>query len=110
MPVVNSLDDLGGSSTPITEDQLHKILNSIALKIVNINTADGYLGAIDYEEYGEGGHRVYFSNSLKGLLDQHRYFSELLANPELRGDIGLVITNNIPPDMVTGDDDTSRLQ
>lgn len=110
MPVVNSLDNLGGSSTPITEDQLHQILNAIALKIVNINHADGYLGAIDYEEYGEGGHRVYFSNSLKALLDQHRYFSELLASPELRGDIGLVLTQSIPPDMVTGDDDSSRLQ
>lgn len=110
MPVVNSLDDLGGSGTPITEEQLHKILNSITLKMMNIDHADGYLGAIDYEEYGEGGHRVYFSNSLKGLLDQHRYFSELLASPELRGDIGMVLTQNIPPDMVTGDNDTSRLQ
>ena len=110
MPVVNSLDDLGGSGVPITEEQLHKILNAITLKIVNINHSDGHLSAIDYEEHGESGHRVYFSNTLKGLVEQHKYFSGLLASPELRGDIGIAFTQSVPPDMVTGDDDTNRLQ
>lgn len=110
MPIINSLDELGGSGEPITEEQLHKVLNSIVVKIMNIDHGDGYAGSTDYEEFGESGHRVYFSNTLKGLVEQHKYFSQLLANPELRGDIGMVLTRSIPPDMVTGDNDSSRLQ
>lgn len=110
MPVVNDLDSLGGSSTPLTDEQLHQILNKITLKIVNIQFGDGYLGAIDHEEFGDTGHRVYFSNSLRELREQHMYFSSLLSNPELRGDIGFSLTTNINPIQVTGNDDTLRLQ
>lgn len=110
MPVVNDLDSLGGSSTPLTEDQLHKILNSLTLKIHNILHGDGYLGAIDHEEFGDTGHRVYFSNSLRELREMHQYYTSLLASPELRGDIGFSLTTNINPIQVTGNDDTLRLQ
>lgn len=110
MPVITSIDDMGGSESPLTEEQLCKIINSITVKIMNINNADSYLGGIDYEEFGETGHRVYFSSTLSELLKQHAYFSNLLAHPELRGDVGIYFTQNIPPTMVTGDDDSSRLQ
>ncbi len=96
---IASLDDLS-SGVPITEEQLHTILNKIAVKIHNILHADGYLGAIDYEEFGDTGHRVYFSNTLRELREQHAYFSALLADPESRGDVGYFMTQNIPPVLV----------
>lgn len=108
MPVVTSLSSLSGTS--ITDEQIHAILNSISLKMYNINNADGYLGGIDHEEFGDTGARVYFSNSVRELLAQHKYFSELLANPELRGQVGFYLTQNEPPNMVSGDNDSNRVQ
>lgn len=108
MPVVTSLESL--SSSAITDEQLHAVLNAIVLKLYNINHSDGHLSGIDHEEFGDTGARVYFSNSVRELLAQHKYFSELLANPELRGDIGFYLTNNQPPNMVSGDNDTNRVQ
>jgi hypothetical protein len=110
MAVVTDLDAMGGSTTPLTDDQLHSFLNKLTLKIFNVMHGDGYLGAVDYEEMGDTGHRVYFAQSLAEMRKQHEYFSKLLANPELRGDFGFFLTQNQPPNMVTGYDDSYRLQ
>lgn len=110
MPVVSDLDSMGGQTTAITDEQLQSFLNKLTLKIFNIMHGDGYLGAIDHEEFGDTGHRVYFSSSLAELRKQHEHFSNLLANPELRGDIGMWLTSNEPPNMVTGNNDDLRLQ
>lgn len=108
MPVVNTLEAMGDGIS-ITEDQLHQFLNKITLKIYNILHGDGYLGAVDYEEFGDTGHRVMFSNSLRELREQHAYFSSLLANPELRGDFGYFVSQNVPIHTVTSDDDANRI-
>lgn len=101
MPVISSLDSMGGGSVPITDEQIHSFLNSLTIKIFNVLHGDGYQGAIDYEEFGSTGHRVYFSTSLRELREMHAYFSNLLANPELRGDFGFYLTEGQSTSLVT---------
>jgi hypothetical protein len=110
MPIVNSLSQMG-DGTPITEEQIHAFLNKLTLKIHNILQGDGYQGAIDYDEVGgQTGHRVYFSNSLREMRELHAYFSELLANPEKRGDVGFYLTEAQPVSLVEWVNDNTRLQ
>jgi len=109
MPIINSLDSMG-DGTPITETQIHAFLNKLTLKMFNIEHGDGYQGGIDYEEFGPTGHRVYFSSSLREMRELHAYFSNLLANPELRGDFGFYLTEAQPVSLVEWVNDNSRLQ
>ena len=109
MPIISSLDSMG-DGTPITEAQIHAFLNKLTIKIHNILNADGYQGAIDYDDMSVGGHRVYFSNSLREMRELHTYFSNLLANPELRGDFGFYLTEAQPVSLVEWVNDNSRLQ
>lgn len=109
MPIINNLDAMG-DGVAITEEQIHAFLNKLTIKIHNVLHSDGHLSAIDYDEMSAGGHRVYFSNSLREMRELHAYFSNLLANPELRGDFGFYLTEAQPVSLVEWVNDNSRLQ
>jgi len=109
MPVINDLSSMGDGSV-ITEEQIHAFLNKLTIKIFNILHSNGHESAIDYDEMSVGGHRVYFSNSLREMRELHAYFSNLLANPELRGDFGFYLTEAQPVSLVEWVNDNSRLQ
>lgn len=96
MSTITSLSDLASSPQFITEEQITAIINALHIKMYNITHGGGDDGAIDTQTFGATGIKIDYSKSLSGLMEQMKFYQNLLENPQQRGDFAIGFSQSSP--------------
>lgn len=90
MAEISSLGSLSGEH--ITEEQLLAMIAKCDLAIHNILFGNGTWGGVDYQEFGEAGHKAEPSKLVAMILKTKEHYMDMLTHPEKRGDFAVLIS------------------
>lgn len=92
---ISSLSQLTDTD-PISEEEIHAIIKNLSIKMYNIMNDGGHMAGVDIQLPGKTGADVKYSVTLEQIRKLMEFYTDLLANPQKRGDFAVEFQQSFP--------------